>query len=79
MEIVRRENRGMMKCKACIYGIIDNVTDNYSGEVYREMCCHRYAPRMINGAGTGFTKWRWPQVSPDNYCGEWKQKENEER
>ena len=54
-----------MKCKDCRYSVIDNVKDDYSKEVYPELCCHRYAPRMINGSGTGWSSWRQPQENND--------------
>ena len=34
--------------------------------------CHRYAPRVIHGSGTGWSDTKWPSVNHDDYCGEWK-------
>jgi hypothetical protein len=33
--------------------------------------CRRYAPKpLIGGTGTGWTDWRWPEVTEDAGCGE---------
>ena len=67
-----------MNCLTCKYSQIDNVREEYSKEVYRELCCHRYAPRMIHGTGTGFSEWRFPHIDPKNFCGEFELKEKED-
>jgi hypothetical protein len=67
-----------MECRTCKFSKIDNIREEYSREVYPEMCCHRYAPRMIHGTGTGFSPWRFPQVSPDDFCGEYELDESKE-
>jgi len=58
-----------MECKTCLFSKVDNVRDE--DLVYPQLCCHRYAPRMILGTGTGFKEWEWPHVDPDNFCGEY--------
>lgn len=48
-----------MSCKTCKY---------YSGSTYIGNC-RAHPP----GLGIGMDK--WPKVSPDDYCGDWKDKE----
>jgi hypothetical protein len=67
-----------MNCSTCKYSAIDTITPPYSDETHEELCCHRYAPRMIHGAGAGYSDWRWPQVAPSDFCGEYLAKESEE-
>ena len=66
-----------MECRTCKFSKIDNVKADYSEEIHKELCCHRYAPRMVHGAGTGFSNWRYPQTSPDDFCGEHEESESE--
>ena len=35
--------------------------------------CRRYAPRTISGAAMGCENKLFPEVTPDMWCGEWEQ------
>lgn len=42
---------------------------------YKALTCHRYAPRMISGTGTGWNGQLWPVVATDTWCGEYEEGE----
>jgi hypothetical protein len=65
-------------CENCKYCIVDNEMKEEweNGEWVKKIkrsyhACHRYAPRMINGAGTGWAEWTWPEVDRKDWCGEY--------
>ena len=65
-----------MECRTCKFSKVDSVKDDRDNIVYPQLCCHRYAPRMIYGTGTGFKDWEYPHVDPDDFCGEYEPKED---
>ena len=48
------------KCAICFW---------YRHKEGRNVCCFN-APAMISGTGTGWSKWQWPIVEPDDVCSE---------
>lgn len=50
-----------MQCKTC----------KFFDEVNNFGYCRRYAPRHLSGVGTGFEENKWPEVQPDDWCGEY--------
>lgn len=61
---------GKQRCINCRFHSSDIV------DGYEALTCHRYAPRMLSGAGAGWSNQLWPVVSTNNWCGEWEQGED---
>jgi hypothetical protein len=56
-------------CVECHYGRMSKVRGK------DKLTCHKHAPQpLIGGSGTGWGEWEWPAVSPQDYCGDFKQK-----
>lgn len=62
----KKQNMDNQNCKNCLFFGKD-IVDGYEVRV-----CRRYAPRYVSGVGTGETSQKFPIVSPDDWCGEWK-------
>jgi len=61
-------------CKTCRFSRMDKVNNCTPGnEGVKELRCHRYAPRMICGAGAGWANWEFPPAR--DWCGEWQNAE----
>lgn len=56
-------------CKTCRYAMV-GYRDGYLAKMAVPEC-HRYAPRHFSGAMSGYESNLFPEVSLDNWCGEW--------
>ncbi len=61
------------KCKDCHYFVIPGGESGYSGN------CHRYPPTKFEGdfgeRNYQSAKYDFPEITADNWCGEFKHKE----
>lgn len=64
------------RCRNCMFANI--VAEKLpEGDTYQlvRLECRRYAPRMISGSGTGWSDTLFPEMMPEDWCGEWKRRE----
>ena len=59
-------------CYNCRYFRITN--EGTEEQVFE---CRRYAPHVLSGSGTGWSKQLFPYIYADDWCGEYKPKEME--
>jgi hypothetical protein len=62
-----------MVCEQCAFFLPNETREDTEGKVtFGE--CHRYAPRQVAGAGTGWADWSWPMIKSTDFCGEFEKK-----
>jgi len=55
------------KCLNCRFSGVDNI------DGFKALVCRRYAPRILSGSGTGWSKQNFPVISTDVWCGEYEE------
>lgn len=65
-----REDRRCVNCRFCNIFVRKSSVD---GET-RILECRRHAPRMFSGSGEGWSGQLFPEMSDEDWCGEWQEK-----